>query len=208
MSNIEPTEEQMQKGEQMYASSDYMTSRDFAEILAEREAKLREEMAEHRFYREQGAEERDTLRARVAELEAFTLLTDSERTSAMFAAGLDVVTRAVREADQLHQTVGGGTRHYVNECLLPCFKDEGIAIIVVDKAHAIETGEREAQHLADIKALRVHIVSTESGDHDHFDESMDFDGCPACESARILAATAHYDDAKAGAPASTEGGEG
>lgn len=199
MSNIEPTEEQMQKGEQMYASSDYMTSRDFAEILAEREAKLREEMAEHRFYREQGAEERDTLRARVAELEAFTLLTDSERTSAMFAAGLDVVTRAVREADQLHQTVGGGTRHYVNECLLPCFKDEGIAIIVVDKAHAIETGEREAQHLADIKALMgalkdflrpvAHTFMFNPGEH----------------ARALLNRLAHYDDAKADAPASTEG---
>lgn len=90
--------------------------------------------------------ERDTLRARVAELEAFTLLTDGQRTAEMFAADLAVVTRAVREADQLHQTVGGGTRHYVNECLLPCLKDEGFAIIVVGKAHyddakAAEGGE-------------------------------------------------------------------
>ena len=137
MSNIEPTEEQMQKGEQMYASSDYMTSRDFAEILAEREAKLREEMAEHRFYREQGAEERDTLRARVAELEA------------LFAAAT-----SARVADKM------------------------------------ENLKREAQHLADIKAT-IDLLRNPFAPH--------------IERVQLLQRLAHYDDAKADAPASTEG---
>lgn len=73
---------------------------------------------------------------RVAELEAFTLLTDTERDLTMYAADPAALTRAVREADQLHQTVGGGTRHYVNDCLLPCLQDEGLLVIYVKKAGA------------------------------------------------------------------------
>jgi hypothetical protein len=37
--------------------------------------------------------------------------------------------RAVRNADITHQKTGGGTNHYVRECLLPSLADEGLAIV-------------------------------------------------------------------------------
>jgi hypothetical protein len=40
--------------------------------------------------------------------------------------------RAVRDADLTHQKTGGGTNHYVRDCLLPSLDDEGL--IVVDSA--------------------------------------------------------------------------
>ena len=43
------------------------------------------------------------------------------------------LTAAVREADQAFERVGGSTRHYVNDCLLPMLEAAGLS--VVDTAH-------------------------------------------------------------------------
>jgi len=128
MSNIEPTEEQLQKGEQMYASSDYMTSRDFAEILAEREAKLREGSKVGSDWWHQAAieaqDERDTLRARVAELEA-----------------------------ERGDTVGceGCGKRLPYECAIPTEDPVYLCARCVSPMHM----EREAQHLARIAELET-----------------------------------------------------
>ena len=38
------------------------------------------------------------------------------------------LTAAMREADAIHRRVGGGTRHYVRDCLLPILDRHGITI--------------------------------------------------------------------------------
>lgn len=42
------------------------------------------------------------------------------------------VTRAVRNADQKFNNVGGSSRHWVIECFLPALEDEGLALAVSD----------------------------------------------------------------------------
>ena len=39
------------------------------------------------------------------------------------------VTRAVRKADKHFDKVGGSSRHWVIECLLPCLEEEGLEIV-------------------------------------------------------------------------------
>lgn len=49
---------------------------------------------------------------------------DHGLTDEQFAA----LTRAVRDADQVHQSTGGGTRHWLRECFLPALEDEGLRV--------------------------------------------------------------------------------
>jgi hypothetical protein len=42
--------------------------------------------------------------------------------------GLALLTRVVRTADQDFQSVGGGTRHWVRDCLLPRLEQAGLTI--------------------------------------------------------------------------------
>ena len=42
---------------------------------------------------------------------------------------LSEITKAVREADNAFETVGGSTRHWVRECLLPALQVRGFVII-------------------------------------------------------------------------------
>lgn len=155
--SIEPTEEQKQAAKKVaYATRpDYLPNLvdAIARLLAEREAKLLEEMERlHRAVVDTICDtqdaENDTLRARVAELEAEA------------RAGW---------AD-------------LNDCIA-------------------EMKESEAQHLADIKALREFLGDREEEEGIWIPRS-EFNAMPR------LAQPAHYDDAKADAPASTEGGEG
>ena len=214
-SNIEPTEEQRAAVWRMWmrtSDDDNETVRDIARLLAEREAKLRDEYLTNTcemsdnvvYYRNLaivlGAKPQQMANEYDRKLCAEGIDPDDDGNGYHMSVADVIAGKEANfdEADTLRVRVAELTR---TEAKLT-------AACQVANATNKRRADREAQHLADIKALRVHIVSTESGDHDHFDESMDFDGCPACESARILAATAHYDDAKAGAPASTEGGEG
>lgn len=151
MSNIEPTEEQRQAArEACGVKQDITLSDDLARLLAEREAKLREEYQ---------SPTQDVvisqLRARVAELEA-------------------------KQAR---------LKHLANDEVAAC----GVHIDSLEKLLAAST-DREAQHLADIKAGRKAVAAW-------LDD-------PWLEGRRklgedFMAATAHYDDAKA-----AEGGEG
>lgn len=44
------------------------------------------------------------------------------------------LAKAVREADQQFQKVGGTTRHYVQDCLLPELSKAGVGIVLTDGA--------------------------------------------------------------------------
>lgn len=50
------------------------------------------------------------------------------------SAAFAVLTKAMREADELHQTEGGGTRHYLRECFLPALERHGLAVVEAPNA--------------------------------------------------------------------------
>lgn len=50
------------------------------------------------------------------------------------------LTAAMREADATHERVGGGTRHYVRDCLLPILSRHGIGVVLIVASE--EPGER------------------------------------------------------------------
>lgn len=56
-----------------------------------------------------------------------------------------VLTSAVREADQLHQAVGGGTRHWIRECFLPALERHGLAVIALAVAAAPSGPDEQAE---------------------------------------------------------------
>ena len=71
MREIEPTEEHLQAALSFYSRRRVTSStRALARLLACREANLLEMLEMERFYRQQGAEERDALTAENAELRA------------------------------------------------------------------------------------------------------------------------------------------
>jgi hypothetical protein len=41
------------------------------------------------------------------------------------------LTAAMQEADQQFEAEGGGTRHYVRECLLPILEQHGLRIVLI-----------------------------------------------------------------------------
>ena len=43
------------------------------------------------------------------------------------------IAKAVRTADQEFKDVGGSTRHWVRECLLPALRDEGLRIAPLEE---------------------------------------------------------------------------
>jgi hypothetical protein len=42
---------------------------------------------------------------------------------------VDAVTEAMREADKMFETIGGSTRHYVRDLLLPILQEKGYEVI-------------------------------------------------------------------------------
>lgn len=48
------------------------------------------------------------------------------------------MTAAMREADKAHESVGGGARHHVRECLLPILRRHGLALVVMPNTEARE----------------------------------------------------------------------
>jgi hypothetical protein len=69
-------------------------------------------------------QERDEARAEAARLrDAFTAQNDGDI--------LERMTAAMREADAAYQDSGGGTRHYLRECLFPILQKHGIALAAV-----------------------------------------------------------------------------
>jgi hypothetical protein len=44
------------------------------------------------------------------------------------------ITALIREADEIFETVGGGTRHYVRDVLMPLMEEKGIAFCTTEPA--------------------------------------------------------------------------
>jgi hypothetical protein len=57
-------------------------------------------------------------------------------------ADVRTITRAVRAADEAFETVGGSSRHWVRECLLPALEDEGLEVVVASDRAAVRADER------------------------------------------------------------------
>lgn len=45
---------------------------------------------------------------------------------------IKALVRAVCAADQMHDTVGGGTRHWVRDCFLPIAREQGLKIVLIE----------------------------------------------------------------------------
>jgi hypothetical protein len=65
----------------------------------------------------------------IAALEARAPLADPTEAECALTPKL---TAAVREADQAFETVGGSSRHYVRDCLLPALAKAGLKIVDVE----------------------------------------------------------------------------
>lgn len=53
----------------------------------------------------------------------------TEETSELFR----LLTQETRQADRAHQTVGGGTRHWLRECFLPALERHDLAVVDLAK---------------------------------------------------------------------------
>ena len=250
---IEPTEEQKQAAREWIALDLDMRHgvRHIARLLAEREAKLREE------YRRQLGEfnddvaravtravegpdewamgddvlrpalqkvidakvatiaarykhqhENDTLRARVAELERPNWLTTPTRSTRSRKDRL----KEAREREETLRARVAELEAKIADAVFSCpgcgrhdfgfFASQIKAACGPCRTRAEVAEAREAQHLADIKALM--------GSCSVAMDAIDDDDTVAArnELSEATERLAHYDDAKADAPASTEGGEG
>lgn len=203
MSNIDPTEEQRAAVWRMWMrateTSDAETVRDIARLLAEREAKLTASIMKMWVAeRTQLNERSDTLRARVAELEA-SVTTFHEAWKGA-ERDFNEQTKRVAELEAFQsewQQKDGNTPGYN----LQKAKNYG-AQAYEWKQKAIKLEARNAQHLDDIKALMAAlsdlVLVSAPGLQTMLDLSRD-------DASELLQLFAHYDDAKADAPASTEG---
>jgi hypothetical protein len=52
-------------------------------------------------------------------------------------------TELIREADRLFETVGGSTRHYVADCLLPLMEEKGMKLIFTAGAELAGEADRQ-----------------------------------------------------------------
>lgn len=191
MSNIEPTEEQREAvraiAEKEGARVQMWHLDEIARLLAEREAKLREKMERlHRAVVDtvcaaQDAEN-DTLRARVAELEA-------EASNLRASVALVCIER-----DELEDSEA---KHLARIADLEKERDDMDARAGMYSMHLGEAMEREAQHLADIRALMAPAedIADNDGDTDAFEWGIK-------EYLDTVKRLAHYDATDA------EGGEG
>lgn len=189
MSNIEPTEEQKQAAERfiiegvMHNAAQQCSA--LARLLAEREAKLREYVGQLEDQATGQQDLVDTLRARVAEAEsalAIYVANDEKADTLLKRAGLDDTTNVVpRLAALVDETAA--LRARVAE--LEVYADTAMRNRDAHAAARDELEEREAQHILDIKALRDALTQGYALSLNARD--------------RVLAATAHYDDAKADA---------
>lgn len=49
------------------------------------------------------------------------------------------LTAAMREADVIFERVGGGTRHYVRDCLLPMIEKHGVEVVLSAELQALRS---------------------------------------------------------------------
>lgn len=53
---------------------------------------------------------------------------------------ISMLTEAMRECDELFQTTGGGTRHYVRDLLLPYLTQRDIGLVKFEKHDQVTQG--------------------------------------------------------------------
>lgn len=231
MSNIEPTEEQKQAvraiAEKEGARVQLWHLDEIARLLAEREAKLREEVAElSKGWRAAEAElkterlvaEKALAARNEMENERDAARRDLKQSKAMSEAARDTLRARVAELEaERGDTVGceGCGKRLPSLCAVSTEDPVYLCARCVSPMHM----ERESQHLADIKALMAkrlvdmreaarwgaelafnvdeHVDDTKIA-ADIMEEFATFDA-----EDEMLARLAHYDDAKA-----AEGGEG
>lgn len=199
MSNIEPTEEQKQAAWDWMASppppADKTTADQLAEFLAEREAKLRKQLA----FMEAGS---------LADYNAFAEALQKEDA---YLAEINLINERLAEMREVdgrksrmlydRDVVIDTLRARIKELEAAC----GERLAKLGEAYEeAETGwlgdikeleEREAQHLADIKALRE-VLNDGLNDPNDIGEEAARDAAEA-----LLQRLAHYDVAKADAAA-------
>lgn len=61
-------------------------------------------------------------------------------------ASIEAITRAVRTADVDFESVGGSSRHYVRECLLPALECEGLIIKNKTDVELLPNGDGTSSH--------------------------------------------------------------
>jgi hypothetical protein len=76
------------------------------------------------------------------------------------------LTAAMREADALHERVGGGTRHYVRDCLLPTLAKHGLTVAALTEAKQQGPGEAVSEVTATIVR---DVCETDPADPDDMD---------------------------------------
>ncbi len=59
------------------------------------------------------------------------------------------LTEAMREADRAFESVGGSTRHFVRDCLLPALEASHLAIVDGYVPYHLKSAERDVRSLAD-----------------------------------------------------------
>lgn len=220
MTNIEPTEEQREaalrfcKDHSVCGNGWLVDEFTVAELLAEREAKLREEVARlsstlalsqdaarlssYLVAAQRAEDERDAAQAelkteRLVAEKALAARNDMENER-------DAARRDLKQSKAMTDAARGTLVARVAE--LEASRDRLIEESY-DETYALRSAlAREAQHLADIKALNQFL-----GDHETeggiWIPCTEYDVMP-----NLAGRLAHYADAKADAPASTEGGEG
>jgi len=70
-----------------------------------------------------------------------------------YANTVATLTRAVRSADLHHEKVGGSSRHYVVDCLLPSLADEGLVVLSSAKVTLVSDDDH------DVAALREQVAT-------------------------------------------------
>ena len=80
---------------------------------------------------------------RPVDVDSLVALLAAQRAAVLEEADEQTITAAMREADRVFEKVGGSTRHYVRDCLLPIMKKHGL-IVVRDLDVVFKDGVYEA----------------------------------------------------------------
>lgn len=62
-------------------------------------------------------------------VQSLVTLLAAQRAAVLEEAGEQTITAAMRDADRVFEKVGGSTRHYVRDCLLPIMKRHGLIVV-------------------------------------------------------------------------------
>ena len=115
---------------------------------------LMHQLASTREMHMEAANERDSLLLVSADLEARLKASSEELRQAKaerdsvhgVPASIEAITRAVRCADVDFESVGGSSRHYVRECLLPALGCEGLIVKKKTDVDLLPNGDGTSSH--------------------------------------------------------------